>query len=154
MGEFIGRGKKHLVGMIGRDLTSPLFLIRFLMDIMRERELATKMDIIFVVGCAELSPSGRGRLLKFAFSNGAYWNNKELMYNAKLILSVLQILKLLKYGHFENGGREGNHILVLFIGETLWKKKNYLTSINEPFFHLLYKFWESCQWEVCEKNSS
>lgn len=86
-----------------------------------------------------------GRLLKFAFSNGAYWNNKELMYNAKFSLSVLQILKLLKYGHFENGGKEGNHILILFIGETLWKKKNpnYLTSINEPFFHLLTSFGEA-----------
>lgn len=89
------------------------------MDIMGEKELAMKMDIIFVLGCMELSPGGRGRLLKFAFSNGAYWNNKELTYNAKLILSVLQIFKLLKYGHFENGGREGNHILILFIEETL-----------------------------------
>ncbi|NXW06124.1 XIAP ligase, partial [Fregetta grallaria] len=78
------REKDNLVGMIGRDLTSPLFLIRFLMDIMGEKELAMKMDIIFVVGCAELSPSGRGRLLKSAFSNGAYWNNKELITEEKL----------------------------------------------------------------------
>lgn len=76
------------------------------MDIIGGEELAMKMGIIFVVGCAELSPSSGGRLLKFVFSGGAYWNDKELMYNAKLILSVLQIFKLLKYGHFENAGME------------------------------------------------
>lgn len=68
------------------------------MDIIGGEKLAMKMGIIFVVGCAELSPSSGGRLLKFVFSGGAYWNDKELMYNAKLILSVLQIFKLLKYG--------------------------------------------------------
>lgn len=34
----------------------------------------------------------------FVFSNGAYWNNKELTYNARLTLSVLQILSFLKMG--------------------------------------------------------
>lgn len=75
---------------------------------MGEEELAVQLDFILVVGCAELPPSGRGKHLNFVFSNGAYWNNKELMYNAKLNLSVLQILSFLKYGHFENGG---SHIL-------------------------------------------
>lgn len=108
--------------MIGRDLTSPVFLIIFLMDIMGGKRTCNEDEHYFCGWLWRASPSGRGRLLKFAFSNGAYWNNKELMYNAKLNLSVLQILKLLKYGHFENGGKEGNHILILFIGETLWKK--------------------------------
>lgn len=79
------------------------------------------MDDGFVIGCAELSPRGRERRLKFAFSDGSYWNNEELTYNAELILSVLQSSKLLKYGHLENGGREGNHILILFFKETLQK---------------------------------
>lgn len=57
----------------------PTLLIIFLMDIMGEKELTMKMGVISVVGCAELSPSGRGRRLKFVFSNGAHWNNKELM---------------------------------------------------------------------------
>lgn len=73
---------------------------------MGEEELAVQLDLILVVGCAELPPSGRGRCLNVVFSNGAYWNNKELMYNARLILSVLQILSFLKYGHFENEDRE------------------------------------------------
>lgn len=85
---------------------------------MGEKELAVQLDLILVVGCAELPPSGRERCLNFVFPNGAYWNNKELMYNARLTLSVLQILSFFKYGHFENEGREGNHILIFLIGET------------------------------------
>lgn len=74
---------------------------------MGEEELAVQLDLILVVGCAELPPSGRGRCLNFVFSNGAHWNNKELMYSARLTLSVLQILSFFKYGHFENGaGKE------------------------------------------------
>lgn len=62
----------------------------------------------------------------FVFSNGAYWNNKELMYNARLTPSVLQILSFLKYGHFKNGGREGGHILIFLI-EKIQKKKIQMT---------------------------
>lgn len=89
---------------------------------MGEKELAVQLDLILVVGCAELPPSGRGGCLNLLFSNGAYWNNKELIYNARLTLSVLQTLGFLKYGQFENGGREGNHILIFLIGETQKKK--------------------------------
>lgn len=85
---------------------------------MGEEELAVQLDLTLVVGCAELPTSGRGRCLNFAFSDGAYWNNKGLRYKAKLTLSVLQILSFLKYGHFENGSREGSHILIFFIGKT------------------------------------
>lgn len=35
-----------------------------------------QLDLILVVGCAELPPSGRGRCLNFVFSNGAHWNNR------------------------------------------------------------------------------
>lgn len=49
------------------------------MDIMGEKELTMEMGVISVAGCAELSPSGRVRRLKFVLSNGAHWNNKELM---------------------------------------------------------------------------
>lgn len=82
------------------------------------KEFAVNVDVILMFGCAELPP----RCLNFVFSNGAYWNNKELMYNAKLTFSVLQILSFLKYGHFENGGREGSHILIFLIGKTQEKK--------------------------------
>lgn len=85
-----------------------------------------QLDLILVVGCAELPPSGRGRCLNFVFSNGAHWNNKELMCNARLTLSVLQILGFLKYGHFENGDREGGHILIILIGK-IQKKKIQMT---------------------------
>lgn len=94
---------------------------------MGEEELAVQLDLILVVGCAELPPSGRGRCLNFVFSNGAYWNNKELMYNARLTLSVLQILSFLKYGHFKNGNREGSHILIFSLGKLRKRNKIQMT---------------------------
>lgn len=64
--------------------------IRFLMDV-GESELAMKMDIIFVVGCAELSPADGGRHLSLQFHMGhAEISNSS---HAKLVLSVLQICK-------------------------------------------------------------
>lgn len=48
------------------------------------------------------------------------------MCNARLTLSVLQILDFLKYGHFENGDREGGHILIILIGK-IQKKKIQMT---------------------------
>lgn len=56
----------------------PAASLRFLMDV-GENELAMKVDIIFAVGCAELSPAHGVRRFKFAVSDGACWNIEEFM---------------------------------------------------------------------------
>lgn len=85
-------------------------------------------------------PEWQDKVLEVCVFKWGNWNDKELVYKAKLILSVSQLIKLLKHGHFENRQGRKSHP-----HSFNWGKKNppnYLTSINEPFLHLPRRFWE------------